>query len=106
MRSASRPQKPKFDSSALAGRGFDPEQYIATSLAGASEEDIQTFYDSLRDLQASTASELQSNVFENYASFVSLSHEISNLTSDLSNLSTLLTQFSTLTQSLSSSVQK
>jgi len=98
--------RPTFDASALAGRGFDPEQYIATSLAGASEEDIQSFYDSLRDLQASTASELQSNVFENYASFVSLSHEISNLTADLSNLSTLLVQFSNLTQSLGNVVQK
>lgn len=50
--------------------------------------------------------DLQSNVFNNYASFVSLSHEISSLTSDLSSLSSLLIQFSSLTQSLSSSVQK
>jgi len=46
--------RPTFDSSALAGRGFDPEHYIATSLACASEEDIHSFDDSLQDLQAST----------------------------------------------------
>src|SRR5277367_5451648 len=87
-------------------RGFKPETYIASLLAGASEDDVQAFYESLRDLRSSNAADLQANVFNNYASFVSLSHEISNLTSDLSSLSTLLTQFSTLTQSLSSSVQK
>lgn len=87
-------------------RGFKPETYIASLLAGASEDDVQAFYESLRDLRSSNAADLQANVFNNYASFVSLSHEISSLTSDLSSLSTLLTQFSTLTQSLSSSVQK
>ena len=87
-------------------RGFKPETYIASLLAGASEDDVQAFYESLRDLRSSNAADLQANVFNNYVSFVSLSHEISNLTSDLSSLSTLLTQFSTLTQSLSSSVQK
>jgi len=95
----------RFDSSALMSRGFDPEQYIASSLAGASEDDLESFYESLRDLQNNTSSDLQSNVFNNYASFVSLSHEISNLTSDLSSLSALLTQFSNLTQSLSTSIQ-
>ena len=87
-------------------RGFKPETYIASLLAGASEDDVQAFYESLRDLRSSNAADLQANVFNNYASFVSLSHEISSLASDLSSLSTLLTQFSTLTQSLSSSVQK
>jgi len=87
-------------------RGFDPEQYIASNLTGASEEELQAFYESLQDLRLSTSADLQANVFNNYASFVSLSHEISSLTSDLSSLSTLLLQFSNLTQSLSSSVQK
>lgn len=87
-------------------RGFDPEQYIASSLSGASEEDLQSFYESLRDLRISTSADLQSNVFQNYTSFVSLSHEISSLTSDLSSLSSLLTQFSNLTQSLSTTIQK
>lgn len=49
---------------------------------------------------------MQSNVFNNYASFVSLSHEISSLSNDLSSLSSLLVQFSNLTQSLSTSLQK
>ena len=87
-------------------RGFDPEQYIASSLSGASEEDVQRLYESLRDLRISTSADLRSNVFKNYASFVSLSHEISSLTSDLSSLSSLLTQFSNLTQSLSTTIQK
>jgi exocyst complex component 8 len=87
-------------------RGFDPEQYIASSLSGASEEDLEGFYESLRDLRISTSADLQSNVFNNYSSFVSLSHEISSLTSDLASLSSLLTQFSNLTQSLSTTIQK
>jgi len=85
---------------------FDPEQFIASSLSQATEEDVQAFYESLRGLKKSTSTDLQSNVFNNYASFVSLSQEISSLTSDLSSLSSLLVQFSSLTQSLSSSVQK
>lgn len=96
----------KFDITALMSRGFDPEQYIASSLSGVSEEEVENFYESLRDLRISTSADLQSNVFNNYASFVSLSHEISNLTSDLSSLSSLLMQFSNLTQSLSASIQK
>jgi exocyst complex component 8 len=95
-----------LDNAALMSRGFKPETYLASLLAGASEDDVQAFYESLQDLRSSNAADLQASVFNNYASFVSLSHEISNLTSDLSSLSTLLTQFSTLTQSLSSSVQK
>lgn len=87
-------------------RGFDPEQFIASSLSGASEQELQSFYESLRELRISTSVDLQSNVFNNYASFVSLSHEISNLTSDVSSLSSLLMQFSNLTQSLSTSIQK
>lgn len=87
-------------------RGFNPEQYIASSLAGASEDDVRTFYESLRELRSTASTDLQSNVFNNYASFVSLSHEISSLTSDLLSLSSLLTQFSNLTQSLSVSIQK
>jgi exocyst complex component 8 len=86
-------------------RGFNPEQYIASNLTGASEEELQAFYESLQELRISTSSDLQANVFNNYASFVSLSHEISSLTSDLSSLSSLLVQFSSLTQSLSSSIQ-
>jgi exocyst complex component 8 len=96
----------KFDPSPLASRGFDPEQYIATSLSGAKDEDIQTFYENLRDLRSSTSTDLRLNVFNNYASFVSLSHEISSLTSDLSSLSSLLLQFSNLVTYLSTSVQK
>ena len=95
-----------MDAAALMSRGFNPETYIASLLAGASEDDVQAFYESLRELRSSNGADLQANVFNNYASFVSLSHEISSLTSDLSSLSTLLAQFSTLTQSLSSSVQK
>lgn len=89
----------------LANRGFNPEQYIASSLIGASEEDFQQFYESLKELQSTTSTQLQSNVFNNYASFVSLSHEISSLTSDLSAFSSLLSKFSSLTQSLSTSIQ-
>jgi exocyst complex component 8 len=99
-------RRPSIDNTALMSRGFNPEQYIASSLAGASEADIRTFYESLRELRSTTSSDLQSNVFNNYASFVSLSHEISSLTSDLSSLSSLLTQFSNLTQSLSVSIQR
>ena len=98
--------RPKVDNSSLAIQGFNPEQYIASSLTGASEEEFQQFYESLKDLQSSISTDLQSNVFNNYASFVSLSHEISSLTSDLSSLSSLLAQFSSLTQSLSSAIQK
>src|SRR5437667_4870577 len=87
-------------------RGFDPEQYIASSLSGSSEEELHRFYKSLRELRVNTSADLQSNVFNNYALFVSLSHEISSLTSDLSSLSSLLIQFSNLTQSLSTSIQK
>jgi exocyst complex component 8 len=91
---------------ALGDRGFNPEQYIAASLSGSSEADVQSFYESLQDLRSNTTADLQANVFKNYTSFVSLSHEISNLTSDLSSLSSLLSQFSSLTQSFSASVQK
>lgn len=94
----------KFDGTALAQRGFVPEQYIASSLKDASEEDVQNFYEALRDLQSNTYADMQSSVFNNYASFVSLSHEISSLTSDLSSLSSLLLQFSSITQAVSTSV--
>ena len=87
-------------------RDFNPEQYIASSLTGASDEEVNAFYKSLRDLRSKTSEKLQSNVFNNYASFVSLSHEISSLTLDLSSLSSLLTQFSNYTQSLSNVIQK
>ena len=96
----------QFDSASLANPRFDPEQYIATALSGATEENVQEFYEMLRELRNSTSADLQSNVFNNYASFVSLSNEISSLTSDLSSLSSLLVQFFNLTQSLNSSVQK
>jgi hypothetical protein len=99
-------ERPKVDQSSLASRGFNPEQFIASSLSGASEEEFQKFYDALKELQSSTSADLQSNVFNNYASFVSLSHEISSLTSDLSTLSSLLVKFSSLSQSLSTSIQK
>src|SRR5271169_4666013 len=101
------PNRPSaLDKSLLAKRGFNAEEYIANSLSSASEEDVEQFYDNLKRLRATTSSDLQSNVFNNYSSFVSLSHEISTLATDLSSLSSLLLQFSTTTQSLSSLIQK
>jgi exocyst complex component 8 len=90
----------------LSSKAFDPDQYVASSLAGSSQQDVQNFYQSLQDLQSSTSKDLQANVFNNFASFVSLSHEISSLTSDLTQLSSLLTQYSNITHSFTTAIQK
>ena len=90
----------------LASESFDPEKYIAASLMGSSPQDVQNLYQSLKQLQFSTSKDLQANVFNNYASFVSLSHEISTLTSDLSQLSQILNQYSNFTHSISNALQR
>lgn len=91
---------PDIDISQFRDPAFDPEQFVATVLANATDEEIKDFQRKLKNVRNRTSSDLQKNVFVNRTQFIIISKEIDKLKSEMRVLRGLLTELHTTTDSL------
>ncbi|KAJ7610832.1 Cullin repeat-like-containing domain protein [Roridomyces roridus] len=75
---------------------FDPDAFLKLKLANSTESEIKTLQSSLRNAKDDTASELQRNVFKNYAEFVLISKEISTLENEMLELKESLSEYKSM----------
>ncbi|KAJ8488589.1 hypothetical protein ONZ45_g9271 [Pleurotus djamor] len=75
---------------------FDPDAYLKAKLANSTESELRTLQSSLRGAKDGVASDLQRNVFKNYAEFVTISKEISSLENELLELKESLSEYKSM----------
>ncbi|KAH7116074.1 Cullin repeat-like-containing domain protein [Dendryphion nanum] len=91
-----RPQGPsegrsiQVDKRALEDPNLRPDQYVASILADASEEDIRRFQKDLRSFKTSNSQNLQNNVYQNRQQFIKISKEAEKLKSEMRTLRQLM----------------
>ncbi|KAF2873425.1 exocyst complex subunit [Massariosphaeria phaeospora] len=92
----------QVDVKVLRDPNLRPEQYVASILADATEDDIRRFQDDLRKLKHRTSSDLQHNVYQNRTQFIKISKEAEKLKSEMRTLRQLMSELtSTLGQTAS-----
>ncbi|CAZ81660.1 unnamed protein product [Tuber melanosporum] len=79
---------------------FNPDAFVATVLANASDEEIRDYQRRLKDIRNRTSSDLQKNVFVNRTQFILISKEIDKLKSEMRVLRNLLNDLHNTTSSL------
>ncbi|KDQ19306.1 hypothetical protein BOTBODRAFT_153188 [Botryobasidium botryosum FD-172 SS1] len=72
---------------------FDPDAYLKVKLANSTEAELKSLQSSLEASKAAAATDLQRNVFKNYAEFVVISKEISTLENDMLELKESLSEW-------------
>ncbi|KAJ7597262.1 nuclear mRNA splicing protein [Mycena floridula] len=80
----------------LEKEDFDPDAYLKIKLANSTEAELKSLQSSLRDAKDSTLSDLQRNVFKNYAEFVLISKEISTLENEMLELKESLSEYKSM----------
>ncbi|KZP28786.1 hypothetical protein FIBSPDRAFT_728388 [Athelia psychrophila] len=75
---------------------FDPDAYLRVKLANSTESELRTLQSSLRASKDDVASDLQRNVFKNYAEFVLISKEISILENEMLELKENLSEWKSM----------
>ncbi|KAF7974912.1 hypothetical protein HWV62_11077 [Athelia sp. TMB] len=75
---------------------FDPDAYLKVKLANSTETELRTLQSSLRSSKDDVASDLQRNVFKNYAEFVLISKEISILENEMLELKENLSEWKSM----------
>ncbi|TGZ83651.1 hypothetical protein EX30DRAFT_338268 [Ascodesmis nigricans] len=89
-----------LDVSAFRDPAFDPEKFVSTVLADASNEEIQDYQKRLQDIRNRASTDLQKNVFVNRTQFIIISKEIDKLKGEMRTLRSLLTDLHANTSSL------
>ncbi|TFK56343.1 hypothetical protein OE88DRAFT_1649567 [Heliocybe sulcata] len=72
---------------------FDPDAFLKVKLANSTEAELKSLQSSLRSAKDDVASDLQKNVFKNYAEFVLVSKEISILENEMLELKESLSEW-------------
>ncbi|KAK7063929.1 exocyst complex component [Favolaschia claudopus] len=75
---------------------FDPDSFLKIKLANSTESELKSLQSSLRNAKDDTASDLQRNVFKNYAEFVLISKEISTLENEMIELKESLSEYKSM----------
>ncbi|KAG6899822.1 hypothetical protein C0993_006523 [Termitomyces sp. T159_Od127] len=88
--------KPLNDKKILEDERFDPDSFLKLKLASSTELELKSLQSSLRDVKEETNSELQKNVFKNYAEFVLVSKEITSLETEMMELKDLLSEYKSM----------
>ncbi|KAL0951914.1 hypothetical protein HGRIS_008569 [Hohenbuehelia grisea] len=84
------------DERMLDNESFDPDAYLKAKLANSTEAELKSLQASLRGAKDGVASDLQRNVFKNYAEFVLISKEISSLENELLELKESLSEYKSM----------
>ncbi|KAF8899240.1 hypothetical protein BD779DRAFT_1690750 [Infundibulicybe gibba] len=84
------------DKKLLDDEAFDPEAFLKLKTANSTEAEIKSLQSSLHGAKADTATELQRNVFKNYAEFVLISKEISTLENEMLELKESISEYKSM----------
>ncbi|KAJ7361385.1 nuclear mRNA splicing protein [Mycena albidolilacea] len=95
-RNAGREDRGIDDKKLLDKDDFDPDSFLKTKLANSTESELKSLQSSLRNAKDDTASDLQRNVFKNYAEFVMISKEISTLENEMLELKESLSEYKSM----------
>ncbi|KAJ7269384.1 hypothetical protein B0H12DRAFT_36009 [Mycena haematopus] len=95
-RNAGREDRGVDDKKLLDKDDFDPDAFLKTKLANSTESELKSLQSSLRNAKDDTASDLQRNVFKNYAEFVLISKEISTLENEMLELKESLSEYKSM----------
>jgi hypothetical protein len=90
------------DVKALRDPNLQPEQYLATLLSDASEQDIDNFQQALKKLRNRASTDLQQNVYQNRSQFIKISKEADKLKGEMRALRNLMSELKTNTTALRS----
>ncbi|KAF2197175.1 hypothetical protein GQ43DRAFT_425113 [Delitschia confertaspora ATCC 74209] len=82
----------KVDMNALRDPNLRPEQYVATILSDATEDDIRRYQADLRKVKNRTSTDLQHNVYQNRTQFIKISKEAEKLKSEMRTLRQLMSE--------------
>lgn len=82
----------KVDMKALRDPNLMPEQYVASLLSDASEQDIRNYQDDLRKVKNRTSTDLQHNVYQNRTQFIKISKEAEKLKGEMRMLRALMSE--------------
>ena len=85
-------QRLRIDVKTMRDPLLQPEQYVARTLADASEDDIYNFQSDLQALKTRTSTDLQHNVYQNRTQFIKISKEADKLKSEMRTLRTLMSE--------------
>ncbi|KAG6831966.1 hypothetical protein H0H87_003301 [Tephrocybe sp. NHM501043] len=88
--------KPLDDKRILEDERFDPDAFLKLKLANSTESELKSLQSSLRGVKEDTNTELQKNVFKNYAEFVLISKEITSLETEMLELKDLLSEYKSM----------
>ncbi|KAL9033927.1 MAG: hypothetical protein Q9180_005687 [Flavoplaca navasiana] len=82
------------DKAALKDPNLDTEQYTATVLSDASDQQLRDYQTSLRKLKNGASSDLQQNVFQNRTQFIKISKDAEKLNEDMRTLRSHMSELS------------
>lgn len=77
-----------------------PDQYVASVLSDATDDQIREFEDSLRKVKTRAATDLQQNLLQNRTQFIKISKEAEKLKSEMRALRNLMSELKTNTTAL------
>ncbi|KAJ7109864.1 hypothetical protein C8R44DRAFT_634295 [Mycena epipterygia] len=95
-RTTGREDRGAEDKKLLDKDDFDPDAFLKIKLANSTESELKSLQSSLRNAKDDTASDLQRNVFKNYAEFVLISKEISTLENEMLELKESLSEYKSM----------
>ncbi|KAI0080989.1 hypothetical protein K474DRAFT_1704276 [Panus rudis PR-1116 ss-1] len=72
---------------------FNPDAFLKLKLANSTEAELKSLQSSLQSLKDGVAVDLQRNVFKNYAEFVQISKEVSNIENEMLEFKDSLTEW-------------
>ena len=81
-----------MDVRALRDANLQPEKYVQSILADATEADILAYQNELQAVKQHASSDLQHNVYQNRTQFIKISKEADKLKSEMRTLRTLMSE--------------
>lgn len=88
------------DLAALRDPRLKPEQYVASLLTDASDQDISDYQQALRKMKNRTSMDLQQNVYQNRTQFIKISKEAEKLKGEMRVLRNLMSELKSNTTAL------
>ncbi|KKY36018.1 putative exocyst complex component exo84 [Diaporthe ampelina] len=90
------------DVKSLRDPRLNPDAYVTSALANATEDEIPDFEDQLQKLKGRASNDLQQNVYQNRTQFIKISKEAEKLKEEMRNLKNLMSELKTNTTVLRS----
>ena len=98
--------QPVVDMKALRDPKLVPDQYVASMLSDATEDQIHEFEEQLRGVKAKSGSQLHDKLLSNRTQFIKISKEAEKLKGEMRTLRNLMSELKTNTTALRSATMK